>query len=201
MAGTRTVLLILAAAVVLAPIAVGRPAAEPQVVAIDAGPADVATGVALGGGRVLTVAHVLEGGRRPIVVRGRDGVPRAGFVLRADPRLDLAVLSVPGLRADRLSLADGGRDVQVLLRRGAGVTAEGATVRRRTTARLVDQPGAPLRPTLELAADVERGDSGAPVVDAAGRLVGVVYASSTARPGTAYAVRSEGLRRLACDGC
>ena len=49
-------------------------------------------------------------------------------------------------------------------------------------------PGRPRRPSLELAVDVAAGDSGAPVVDRDGRVVGVVYARSTP-PRPAYAVR------------
>ena len=80
---------------------------------------------------------------------------------------------------------DANGDVRVL-------TTDGvmrADVRRRVSARLVDQPGRPRRPSLELAATVSAGDSGAPVVNADGEVVGVVYARSTRRGGTAYAVR------------
>ena len=72
------------------------------------------------------------------------------------------------------------------------LTARGvveAQVRRRINARLVDQPGKPRRPSFELAATVASGDSGAPVVDADGEIVGIVYARSTRRGGTAYAAR------------
>ena len=62
-------------------------------------------------------------------------------------------------------------------------------MRRRINARLVDQPGKPRRPSFELAATIASGDSGAPVVDADGEIVGVVYARSTRRGGTAYAMR------------
>ena len=53
----------------------------------------VATGVATGRGRVLTVAHVLAGDR----AAHRAGRPAR--VLRIDRRADLALLSVPALRA------------------------------------------------------------------------------------------------------
>lgn len=176
----------------------------PQVVAISvrpaAGPAEEATGVVLGRERVLTVAHVLEGGGR-VAVRGPDGALRRASVLRTDPDLDLAVLGVRGIGGSTPSVADATTSARILVARGGAVQPLRATIRRRITARLVDQAGRPRRPSLELAAAVRSGDSGAPVVGGDGRIVGIVYARSSRRAGTAYAVRGPGLRRLVCGAC
>jgi S1-C subfamily serine protease len=45
-----------------------------------------------------------------------------------------------------------------------------------------------VRPALELAAAVQPGDSGAPVTDASGRVLGIVFARSDSGPPTAWAV-------------
>jgi hypothetical protein len=87
--------------------------------------------------------------------------------------------------------------VHVLLERGGGAQARPAVLRRRIVARLVDQPGRPRRPSLDLGVTISAGDSGAPVLDRDGNLVGIVYARSTRRGGTAYAVRAGELSRLA----
>jgi trypsin-like peptidase len=63
---------------------------------------DVATGVPVGPGRVLTVAHVLAGAAR-VRVAGRPA-----RVVRADAAADLAVLAVRGVRALPLRLAGDG---------------------------------------------------------------------------------------------
>ena len=134
---------------------------------------------------MLTVAHVLEGASR-VEVQGR-----AATIVRSDPALDLALLRAPGVTGPAARFGDANGDVRVL-------TTDGvmrADVRRRVSARLVDQPGRPRRPSLELAATVSAGDSGAPVVNADGEVVGVVYARSTRRGGTAYAVRVSHLPR------
>jgi hypothetical protein len=52
---------------------------------------EIATGFAVGDGRVITVAHVVDG---PVTVRGRRV-----RVLRMDRRNDLALLAAPGVRA------------------------------------------------------------------------------------------------------
>jgi S1-C subfamily serine protease len=140
-----------------------------------------ATAFALGPGRAITVQHALHGAR---VVRAGGG--RRVRVLAADARDDLALLAVPGLRAPRLATARAraGTKVRVLVVRDTLRTLH-ATVRRAITARL----GAFTRPALELSgAAIQPGDSGAPVLDDDGRLVGVVFAEATRVDRLSYAV-------------
>jgi S1-C subfamily serine protease len=130
-------------------------------------------------------------------IAGAHARGREVTVLQRDDALDLAVLRVPGATGPPVRFGDADGELRVLTapRRGgaARVAATGPVVqaglRRRINARLVDQPGKPRRPSFELAADIVSGDSGAPVVDSDGEIVGVVYARSTRRGGTAYAVR------------
>lgn len=153
---------------------------------------EVATGVAIGDGRVLTVAHVLASGRAPVVLG------RGATVVRIDRGADLALLRVPGLRAPRLRLGDGSGTIAIrVVRDGRARTLRG-TVRRHVTARVRDAPAdAPqIRPGLELSAAVAAGDSGAPVLDGRGRLLGIVFARTSDRPDTAWAVGAAAVRAL-----
>lgn len=145
---------------------------------------EVATGVATGDGRVLTVAHALAGGRA-VTVGGRRA-----RVLRVDRRLDLALLAVPGLRAPAVRLGGDAGHVSIAVVRGRRARALRAFVRRHVLVRWREQPAdAPVeRPGLEVAARIDPGDSGAPVLDRGGRLLGVVYARASDRDGTAWAV-------------
>jgi S1-C subfamily serine protease len=153
---------------------------------------EVATGVAAGDGRVLTVAHPLSPGRA-VRVGGRPA-----RVVRVDRRLDLAILAVPGLRAPAIRLGNGGSRARIVVLRAARARAVDARIRRRVTVAFRDQPGdRPLmRPGLELAAAIDPGDSGAPVLDRRGRLLGVLYARSRDRAGTAWAVAAAAARSL-----
>jgi S1-C subfamily serine protease len=155
----------------------------------------VATGVAVADGRVLTVAHVLAGSRAPTVLG------RRAAVLRVDRRADLALLDVPGLRAPRLRIGGATGTVGIRVLRRGRVRMLTATVRRHVIARVRDAPGgAPqVRPGLELAASIDPGDSGAPVLDGGGRLVGVVFARTHDRPDTAWAVDATAARGLLGD--
>ncbi len=152
----------------------------------------VATGVTVGGGRVLTVAHVLASGR-PATVLGRPA-----RVVRVDRRADLALLSVPALRGPALRLADGTGPVSVRVLRDGRPQALPGTIRRRVNARVRDVPGdRPLiRPAIELAAGVADGDSGAPVLDGNGRVLGIVFARASDGAATAWAVDRVAVRAL-----
>jgi S1-C subfamily serine protease len=180
---------LLAAALLLAPlVAAGPPRARVEVVAVSVaratGPPDAATGFIAGDGRVVTVAHVLQGAGA-VTVRGEDGVARRAAVLRSDRRLDLAVLAVSGVRGEAPAVAAGAGEARV-------VTPAGVR-RARVVRPIVARLDGVARPGLELRAHVAVGDSGAPVVTSDGGLAGVVFARSRGRAGTAYAVDAAAL--------
>jgi len=164
----------------------GAGATTPTLVVVGDGPAGVATGFTISSGRVVTVAHLLEGDE--VGVRGEDGVRRRATIVRRDDTLDLALLAVPGLRPAPWFPRAG---THMLVQREGGIVAQPARILRRITARL----GAARRPALELAATAAAGDSGAPVLSG-GRLAGIVFARSRERVGVAYAVDAEALDRL-----
>ena len=153
---------------------------------------EVATAVAVGDGRVLTVAHAVPG-RGAVRVAGRPA-----RVLRVDDRLDLALLAVPDLRAPAMRLGGVARRVTLAVLRDGRPTPLGGAVRRRVVIRFRDQPSDPpeVRPGLEVAASIDPGDSGAPVLDTRGRVLGVVYARSRDRADTAWAVDASAVRSL-----
>jgi S1-C subfamily serine protease len=175
-----------------------RPA-DPVVVRVElegaTSAAEVATGFVVGPGRVVTVAHVLNP-ERMLVVRSGNAAPRRAHVLREDRRNDLALIGVPGLKAAGRAAASASGD-RLLVRRGGRTTALRATIRRsiRATVRGPDW-GPYRRAALELATHVQLGDSGAPLVDAHGSVVGVLFARASSGAGTAYAVSGSAVAAL-----
>jgi S1-C subfamily serine protease len=149
-----------------------------------------ATAFGVGDGRAVTVAHVLRAGR-PVLVGGRRA-----RVLRVDRRLDVALLAVTGVRgAARRSVAKAGDHATVRVMRADGASSLRATVRRTITAHI----GGAVRPALELAAEVMPGDSGAPVVDSDGRVIGIVFAQASGTQALAYALDARALDTLLRD--
>lgn len=189
---TWTVRLAACGVAVLAASAVGRATAEPPragpvIVAVEARGLQSATGVVVGGRRVVTVAHAVGDG--PVVVRDSRGAAHPARVVRRDEELDLALLAVPALHDDGPPVLGGPR---LLVRRDGTAIAEPVVVRRRLDARVRDAATDTVarRPVLELSGDIRPGDSGAPVVDG-GRVAGIVFARSRERERVAYALDAE----------
>jgi hypothetical protein len=160
---------------------------------------EIATGFAVGDGRVITVAHVVDG---PVTVRGRRV-----RVVRVDRRNDLALLAAPGVRAGGPELraavpgvanAADGQHLRVVRLRGGRLSLLSVDVRRSIVAhvRVAGARRAVARPALELSARVAAGDSGAPVITDDGALAGVVFAASRNRADTAYAVDAKAVTEL-----
>lgn len=151
------------------------------------------SGFAIGEGMVVTNAHVVAGADR-VDVRRPDGTVLEGRVVTFDDDRDLALITVAGLGQQPLPLAtasDGQDAVEIGYPGGQDTPRpQPATVRQIRTAVGRDIYGQDRteREVLFLAARLAQGDSGAPVVDVDGAVIGVVFAISPDRPTTAYAV-------------
>ena len=150
------------------------------------------TGWVLTPGRVVTNAHVVAGADQ-VRVQGSEQSLRARVVI-FDARRDLAVLDVPGLLAPPLRL---GGEVQ----RGDSTAVPGfpldgpyrvvsARVRGELDARGLDIYGRERvsREIYSLATMVQPGNSGGPLLDTDGRVVGVIFAKSLEDDRTGYAL-------------
>ena len=147
---------------------------------------------------IVTNAHVVAGTRRTEVL-GPDGRTLPASVTAFDPVRDLAVLSVPGLGQPSLGLGSavvGETDAVFGHPFGqAQVEVSPARVLRRVTTDIgdiYDRPSVP-RQILVLNTQIDPGDSGAPLVNTAGQVVGGAFAATDLRPTTAFAVAAEEL--------
>lgn len=130
---------------------------------------------------VVTNAHVVAGVDSPLVEL--PGLPaRAGRVVSFDPEHDLAIVAVPGLGATPLDLSGslGAGDAAAVegYPLGGPLRSTGATVLTKGSAPVPDIYDASrgLREVYALAADVEPGNSGGPLLTADGRVAGIVFA-------------------------
>ena len=126
-------------------------------------------------------------------VRG-VGTGRPASVVLFDPERDLAVLDVPGLDATPLprgpALDPGEPAVVAGFPLNGPYDLQAARVRRVIDARGADIYGRPgtNREVYSLRAMVRQGNSGGPLLDTGGRVVGVVFAKSLDDPETGYAL-------------
>jgi S1-C subfamily serine protease len=122
-------------------------------------------------------------------------------VVAFDPARDLALLQVPDLDRAPLPLAraDIG-DVGGMFGHPQGESLRIAPfeVARRLPAegRNIYDSGPALRSVLEVAADLAPGDSGSPLVDPAGEVIGITFAISRDRENVAYALDTSELEAV-----
>ena len=162
---------------------------------------EIATGFAVGRDRVVTVAHLVDGAVKEGGTDGAVMVSGIGArVLRVDRRSDLALLAVQGIGGRPPALMEAGArdEVRVLRLRDGRSSSLSVRVRRAIVAHVSALGGGHMvtRPALELGARVRAGDSGAPVVSRSGALAGVIFAASSRREETAYAVDASAVAHL-----
>lgn len=159
------------------------------------------SGFAVAPDLVVTNAHVVAGQQRTTVVRP-DGRRLRAQVTVFDPGRDLALLAVPGLGQVPLPLASGkvGTTAAVFGHPSgqAALEVSPAGIRQQVNALGPDlyDLGVTRRAVFVLASELAPGDSGAAVVDADGRVVGVAFAISPDNPETAYALSTSELRAV-----
>lgn len=143
-------------------------------------------------GRVMTNAHVVAGVDHP-VVRLSD-VDYPAQVVYYDPDVDVAILDVPDLGAPALPFGEPAesKDPAAVLGfpENGPYDVQPARVRDTQTLRSPDiyGDGTVYRDTYSIYALVRQGNSGGPLVDRRGDVVGVIFAASVTDSRTGYAL-------------
>ncbi|HET9518984.1 MAG TPA: MarP family serine protease [Actinoplanes sp.] len=143
--------------------------------------------------RVMTNAHVVAGTRDVQVESNGDRLD--GTVVVYDPKRDLAVIHVPGLRVANLPFATGrvatGANAIVLGYPLDGpYNAQSARIREisRITGPDIYDSGDVTREIYTIRALVRSGNSGGPLVTPQGTVIGVIFAAAADDRNTGFAV-------------
>jgi len=149
-------------------------------------------------GRVVTNAHVVAGVTEPVVFTPAGGT-YTGRVVYFDAVQDLAVIAVSGLTTTPLplgaDLATGASAVFDGYPLGGPFVSSPAAVQIVATIDSPDIYGANPSPreVYYLAADVQEGNSGGPLIDTAGSVTGVVFARSATTRHLGFAMTTKKL--------
>lgn len=154
------------------------------------------TGFVVAPNRVLTNAHVVAGTDQVAIEIGRGQFD--ADVVSYDPGTDLAVLAVPDLTADAMSFARAdaasGNDVIALGYPLDGpYTASPGRIRERIHLRGPDiyDASTVVRDVYTVRGKVQSGNSGGPLIDPAGRVVGVVFGAAVDDPETGFVLTAD----------
>ena len=172
------------------------------------------TGWLLEPGVIITAAHVVSDSER-VTVRQAAAPAFAATVAGVDARRDVALLSYDvgetqmGAGAAPLPLGDAdindiARDLLALGYSGSGVKSDGLVGSPKANAGILSQitnfGAQSFGRNLEMDAPIDPGDSGGPVLNTAGEVVGMVRAAARRTPGgvpvvgTFYAVHADEIR-------
>ena len=169
-----------------------------KIVGVGCGQIQEGSGFVVAPGEVVTNAHVVAGIARPQVEDDAGFHPTT--VVYFNPSFDLAVLRVSGLTESPLVLdPDGvgrGTEAAVLGYPGGGpFTADPAGVMAQFEAegRDIYGQGLTVRSVYEIQAVVRPGNSGGPLVEPDGQVIGVVFSRSTTDATIGYALASPGV--------
>jgi S1-C subfamily serine protease len=141
------------------------------------------SGFVLSPDRVMTNAHVVAGADTVSVAV--NGNPYDATVVSYDPSVDIAILAAPNLPAQPLAFADEaaktGTDALVMGYPGGG-DFQATPARIRETIQLsgpdIYRNATVNREVYTVRATVEQGNSGGPMIDVNGRVLGVVFGAA-----------------------
>ena len=144
-------------------------------------------------GYVVTNAHVVAGVKNVSV---QDGTGKhSASVVWFDPNLDIAVLKTSGLEGQPLNMlgniAANGTPAAVLGYPGGGdFAAKPATILEafKAKGRNIYNQGETVREVYSIKGEVVPGNSGGPLVDKDGNVIGVIFAESTTYDKVGYAL-------------
>ena len=160
------------------------------------------TAFAISAHRLVTNAHVVAGAKTVSISDGGDDLHPA-TVIAFDPSRDLAVLetaaTVPSLTSLALSDETASGELAVFGHPSGGPLVVSPAVVQSVESALgrdIYDERESTREVVVLAAVLHPGDSGGPVTDGHGRVVGVAFAIAPDRPSTAYALAVSELRSL-----
>jgi S1-C subfamily serine protease len=145
----------------------------------------------------MTNAHVVAGSNSVQIFA--SGNPFDATVVSYDPQVDIAILAVPNLPPPPLAFADSeaksGANVLVLGYPGGGnFTATPARIReaiKLSGPDIYHDPQPVTREVYTIFANVEQGNSGGPLIDLNGRVLGVVFGAAVDDANTGFVLTAD----------
>jgi S1-C subfamily serine protease len=165
----------------------------------------VGTGFIVSPERVITNAHVVAGVKEPVITLFNSQTQLGGRVIAIDRKKDIAIIFVPGLTGEKLAFIgpvtpneigfvvgypNGGN----LRTMPVSVTSEFESIGTD-----IDGNGESRRDVIVFGGDVKPGNSGGPLLNDQGQVLGVVFAADAENKNTGYALAPSEVAKLVSE--
>jgi S1-C subfamily serine protease len=165
----------------------------------------VGTGFIVSPERVITNAHVVAGVKEPVITLFNSQTQLGGRVIAMDRKKDIAIIFVPGLTGEKLTFIgpvtpneigfvvgypNGGN----LRTMPVSVTSEFESIGTD-----IDGNGETRRDVIVFGGDVKPGNSGGPLLNDQGQVLGVVFAADAENKNTGYALAPSEVAKLVSE--
>jgi S1-C subfamily serine protease len=165
----------------------------------------VGTGFIVSPERVITNAHVVAGVKEPVITLFNSQTQLSGRVIAIDRKKDIAIIFVPGLTGEKLTFIgpvtpneigfvvgypNGGN----LRTMPVSVTSEFESIGTD-----IDGNGETRRDVIVFGGDVKPGNSGGPLLNDQGQVLGVVFAADAENKNTGYALAPSEVAKLVSE--
>jgi S1-C subfamily serine protease len=154
----------------------------------------VGTGFIISPERVITNAHVVAGVKDPVVTLSNTKIQLGGKVIAIDRKKDVAVIFVPGLNGNELTFIGPATPNEIGFVVGypnggsLSTTAVSVSSEFESFGTDIDGNGETKRDVIVFGGDVRPGNSGGPLLNQQGQVLGVVFAADAQNKNTGYAI-------------
>jgi S1-C subfamily serine protease len=157
------------------------------------------TGFVVANERVITNAHVVAGVDEPVISQPDSELQLQGKIIFLDRNKDIAVIFVPGLTAEKLTFIGPVTPKEVAFvagyPNGGGLkkTVVSISTEFESVGSDIDGVGEVKREVIVFGGDIKPGNSGGPILNFEGQVLGMVFAADAVNKNTGYALAPQEL--------
>jgi S1-C subfamily serine protease len=165
----------------------------------------VGTGFIIANERVITNAHVVAGVRDPVVTLSNNSTQLGGKVIAIDREKDVAIIFVPGLTGEKLTfigpVTPNEIGFVVGYPNGGNLRTSSVSVSAEFESLGVDIDGnrEARRDVIVFGGDVRPGNSGGPLLNNQGQVLGMVFAADEQDKKTGYALAPSEVAKIVSE--
>ena len=165
----------------------------------------VGTGFIVSPERVITNAHVVAGVIDPVVTVSNSKTQLSGKVIAIDRKKDIAIIYVPGLNGEKLTFIGPATPNEIGFVVGypnggsLRISAVSVSSEFESIGTDIDGNGKTKRDVIVFGGDVRPGNSGGPLLNEQGQVLGVVFAADAENKNTGYALAPSEVAKLVSE--